>query len=61
MWSRYHGTECQDFDMCIQCYENKGGNEDKMIKLMVGVKYMEFSKYLCQQKKVFINLFILIF
>ena len=59
--SRYHCTECQDFDLCIQCYENKGGHEYKMIKLMVGEKYMESSKYLCQQNKVFINLFILIF
>ena len=24
--SRYHCTVCQDFDLCIQCFENKGGH-----------------------------------
>ena len=51
--SRYHCTVCQDFDLCIQCYENKGGHEHKMIKLLMGKKYMESTNDLSQQNKVF--------
>ena len=51
--SRYHCTVCQDFDLCIQCYENKGGHEHKMIKLLMGKKYMESTNDLSQQNKVY--------
>jgi E1A/CREB-binding protein len=34
--SRYHCTVCADFDLCIQCFENKGGHEHKMTKLLAG-------------------------
>jgi E1A/CREB-binding protein len=34
--SRYHCTVCADFDLCIQCFEHKGGHEHKMTKLMAG-------------------------
>ena len=34
--SRYHCTVCEDFDLCIPCYETKGGHDHKMDKLMAG-------------------------
>ncbi len=36
METRYHCTVCEDFDLCIQCYEVKGGHEHKMEKLAGG-------------------------
>ena len=30
---RYHCTVCDDFDLCIPCFDSKGGHEHKMDKL----------------------------